>query len=332
MMTSREIVRRCIEFRDPPRCGWHFAVDPLQGRVWDESDFHSISPAFDPRFQPAPGATEWVTEWGETRSTLHSQLGEAVQFPLGDGWHLLKEYRFPDFAAPERNAHLAEEVAGAHARGRYVYGWVPGLMLQPIDLRGIENWFMDHLLHPAELGELLDRIVDLRDRMIEHYARAGADGVIAYDDMGTNAQSFVSPACFREIYFERYKHTIDRLHERGMHFLHHCCGQVREYMDMFVEAGCDVIQLDQPRLMGIEWLGEHYAGKICFWNCVDIQQTLGTGDLAAIEAEAKLQVERLSAGGGFMVKAYQQPESIKTTAAECESQYRAFQKYGVYVR
>ena len=26
-MTSREIVKRCIEFRDPPRIGMHFAVD-----------------------------------------------------------------------------------------------------------------------------------------------------------------------------------------------------------------------------------------------------------------------------------------------------------------
>jgi hypothetical protein len=48
-------------------------------------------------------------------------------------------------------------------------------------------------------------------------------------------------------------------------------------MDMFVEAGCDVLQLDQPTLMGIEWLGKNYGGKICFWNPVDIQTTIGSG-------------------------------------------------------
>ena len=331
-MTSREIVKRCIEFRDPPRCGWHFAVEPLHGKVWPDTDFYGISPASDPRFEPPPGATEWVTEWGDTRSTLNTALGESIRFPLADGWHLLEQYRLPDLAAPERNAHLAEEVAKGHAMGRYVYGWIPGLMLQPIDLRGIENWFMDHLLYPAELGGLLDRIVELRDRMIDLYAAAGADGVITYDDMGTNSQAFVSPECFREMYFSRYKHSIDHIHEHNMHFLHHCCGQVRAYMEMFVEAGCDVIQLDQPRLMGIKWLGEHYAGKICFWNSVDIQQTLGTGDLQAIEAEAKLQLESLSRHGGFMVKSYQQPESIKTSVAEMETQYQAFRKYGVYAK
>lgn len=38
-MTSREIVSRCIEFREPPRIGLHFQTDPIQGRVWDETDF-----------------------------------------------------------------------------------------------------------------------------------------------------------------------------------------------------------------------------------------------------------------------------------------------------
>ena len=61
-MTSREIVKRCIEFRDPPRIGLHFQVDPIQGKTWDESDFTSVGYATDPRFIPAPGKKEWVTE------------------------------------------------------------------------------------------------------------------------------------------------------------------------------------------------------------------------------------------------------------------------------
>ena len=84
---------------------------------------------------------------------------------------------------------------------------------------------------------------------------------------------------FRAIYFPRYRKTCDVLHERNMHFIHHCCGQAREYMGMFCEAGCDVIQLDQPNLMGIEWLAEHFGGKICFWNPVDIQTTIAQGDV-----------------------------------------------------
>jgi hypothetical protein len=330
-MTSREIVNRCIAFGDPPRIAMHFRTDPLDGRVWDETDFAAVSYAADPRFKRQPGQQEWITEWGVGRRSLDAGMGEAVRFPLGESWEALDTYRFPDLDAPWRFEGLGEKVARLHAEGKYVYAPVPSLMLLPIALRGMENWFVDHAEEQEHLAALLDRITDLRERLIVRYAEAGVDGVITYDDMGTNDRTLVSPAAFRELYFPRYKRTCDLLHERGMHFIHHCCGQVRRYMDMFVEAGCDVLQLDQPELMGIEWLGEHYGGRICFWNCVDIQKTIGSGDLDAIDDEAHRQVWALgSYGGGFMVKAYQQPAAVGMTVAQAERQYRAFKRLSAY--
>jgi uroporphyrinogen decarboxylase len=204
-------------------------------------------------------------------------------------------------------------------------------MLQTIDLRGMENWFLDHVEAPDKLAYVLDRIVEIRACQIARYAAAGVDGVITWDDMGTNEQPFVSPAMFRELYFPRYKRATDQMHEHGMHFIHHCCGQVRSYMDMFVEAGCDVLQLDQPALMGIDWLGDNYGGRMCFWNSSDIQTTLASGSLEAIEAEARQQIWKLgNYGGGFMVKAYQQPESIGTTVERAQCQYDSFKRHGNY--
>jgi hypothetical protein len=328
---SREIVKRCIEFRAPPRIGLHFRVDPLHGRIWNESDFVGVSYATDPRFNPQPGQKEWTTEWGIRRRTLNTQIGEACGFPLAEGWHLLDRYVFPDFSAPWRWTHLQEDVEHAHAAGKYAYGSIPSLMLLPIDLRGMENWFIDNVMEQENLARLLDRIAGIRAIIIEHYADAGVDGVITYDDMGTNDRVLVNPATFRTLYFPKYKHAIDLLHERGMHFIHHCCGQVREYIDMFVEAGCDVLQLDQPTLMGIEWLGKNYGGRITFWNPVDIQTTIDSGNLEAIEDEAHRQVWYLGKfDGGFMVKAYQQPESINMTIAQAQRQYEAFKRYAEY--
>lgn len=58
-MTSREIVKRCIEFRDPPRIGMHFSVDQIQGKTWSFSDFAGVEFRQDPDFIPdAQGATE----------------------------------------------------------------------------------------------------------------------------------------------------------------------------------------------------------------------------------------------------------------------------------
>jgi len=326
-VTSREIVKRCIEFRDPPRIGLHFETDPIQGCVWGETDFAYVGYAVDPRYTPQPGQTEWLTEWGDRRRTINTAVGEAVEFPLGEGWHKLDQYVFPCFAEDWRYAGLEDGVDRGHAAGKYVYGNIPALMLLPADLRGMENWLTDNAIEQGNLAVLLDRLTDIRATIIKRYAAAGVDGVITWDDMGTNSGPFVSPGTFRELYFPRYKQTIDLLHERGMHFIHHCCGQVREYVEMIIEAGCDVLQLDQPELMGIDWLSEHCGGRICFWNCVDIQKTIGSGDLDAIEEEARRQVCLLGgSGGGFMVKAYQQPESIGMSVAQAQRQYDAFRR------
>ena len=330
-MTSREIVKRCIEFRDPPRIGMHFRTDPLDGRVWDTTDFASAGFAVDPRYKRKKDQMEWTNEWGVLKRSINTRLGEAVGFPLGEGWHCLKHYRFPDLFARWRWENLEEDVRRGHEAGKYVMGSVPALMQVPANLRGMENWFMDHVLEKDNLSILLDRITDIRLGMIERYAEAGMDGVITYDDMGSNDRALVSPAVFRELYFDRYKSAVDLLHKNGMHFIHHCCGQVREFMDMFLEAGCDVIQLDQPTLMGIEWLGRNYGGKICFWNPVDIQATMNSRDMDAIEDEARRQVWHLgNYGGGFMVKAYQQPESIGLTPECLEKQYETFIRHSEY--
>ena len=154
-MTGREIVKRCIEFRDPPRIGMHFEVDPLHGRVWHETDFGNAGYGPAPNFPTAdsdsrpPGADEW----GIVKVTLNPNvLGEAKVHPLGEGWHLLDTYRFPDFANPIRYAGLSEKVAALHAQGKYVYGHIPELMLLPADMRGMENWLTDHLLEQESLG------------------------------------------------------------------------------------------------------------------------------------------------------------------------------------
>ncbi|MFW5872662.1 MAG: uroporphyrinogen decarboxylase family protein [bacterium] len=199
------------------------------------------------------------------------------------------------------------------------------------DLRKIDNWFLDHLMYPDKLEALLDVITKARLQMIEKYHEAGIDGVVTWDDMGTNLDTLVGPGEFRQLYLPRYKKTIDELHNRGMHFIHHCCGKVNKFMDMFVEAGTDVLQLDQPTLMGIDFLSENYGGKICFWSCVDIQTTMQEGTNEDIRKQAHELVYKLGKfNGGFMVKTYESPEAVNITEEKFVTQYNAFLEVADY--
>jgi uroporphyrinogen decarboxylase len=328
MMTPREIVQRCIRFRDAPRIGLHFATEAAEGRVWPYTDFGHCGYTVDPRRPTTPHGGD---EWGVSKTTLDpSSMGESHNPPLAGGWDAVDSGRWqlPDFTGPERYAHLPAGVAQIHAEGRYAYGHGLGLMLLPVDLRGMDAWFLDHGENEDRLAWLLDAITERNLLIIEAYHRAGMDGFIIWDDMGMNDRPLVSPKQFRRLYLPRYRRIADALHERGMHFIHHCCGQVWPLMDMFIEGGLDVLQLDQPELMGIDRLAASYAGKLCFWNCVDIMQTMPTGDVARIADEARRQVDSFHVGGGFMVKAYQQPQAIRLGHAALQAQYDAFMRYG----
>jgi hypothetical protein len=158
-MTRREIVKRCIEFRDPPRIAWDFRVAPIDGYGCDETDFACVGYGTDPNFHPAkPGFNEWGYRM-ETVDPTGECMGEARDNPLAAGWNALETYRWPDVDSDASFAGIGEAIAAGHSRGKYVYGTIPSLMLLPIALRGMENWFLDHGLHEDMLAVLLEHIL-----------------------------------------------------------------------------------------------------------------------------------------------------------------------------
>lgn len=330
-MTGREIVQRCIAFRDPPRIGMDALTVPIEGRTWPLTDFAGVWLGQDPAFQPSrPGENEFSVVY-ETFDASGENFGQPKSHPLAGDWALLDSYRWPDFKHPARYALLKNTIAAHHAAGKYVIGSMPALMMLALDLRGMENWLADNLLEQERLHQVLRQIMRLRRLAIDAYHAAGADAMITWDDMGLADREFVSPDVFRTLYWPYYRETADYLHERGMHFIHHCCGKVRRYLDLFVEAGLDVLQLDQPAPMGIDWLAERYGGKLAFWCPTDIQRTAPAGDLEAIRDEAHHLCWAFGRqGGGFMFKAYAQPNAVGLTAAAAQAQYEAFLTFGRY--
>jgi hypothetical protein len=108
-----------------------------------------------------------------------------------------------------------------------------------------------------------------------------------------------------------FERLARRVHDRKMHLFMHSCGWIYPILDDLIEVGIDVLQLDQPELMGLEKLAAEFAGRVAFFCPVDIQKVMQTGDRAAIEGAAR----RLKQGfgsprGGFIAKDYPQWEAI----------------------
>jgi hypothetical protein len=77
--------------------------------------------------------------------------------------------------------------------------------------------------------------------------------------------------------------------------------------------------------MGLELLGERFAGRIAFWCPVDIQNTMARGDTEAIRAYARRMVRTLGRrDGGFICGYYSDPVGAGHTPQAVEAMCSEF--------
>ena len=158
----------------------------------------------------------------------------------------------------------------------------------------------------------------------------GVHGFMTWEDWGLQTSLQIRPQQWREMFKPRYARIVKAAHEEGMHYLWHCCGYIVDIIPDMIEIGVDVLQLDQPRLMGVDRLANEFGGKICFWNTVDIQWS--PPDAVSLEearAEAKHMVESFGRfGGGFIARQYPQPTDIEMSHEKHRAIYEAFMESG----
>jgi hypothetical protein len=82
----------------------------------------------------------------------------------------------------------------------------------------------------------------------------------------------------------------------------HCDGKITAIIDDLIALGIDVLNLQQPRVLGIEAVGEQFRGQVCFESACDIQHTLPVAEPDDIRAEARLLLQHWAvSNGGFIL-------------------------------
>ncbi|MCG3212674.1 MAG: hypothetical protein FOGNACKC_06366 [Anaerolineae bacterium] len=338
-MNGYEIMRRNIEFDHPDRIGLRFNSFGVSDvyRIFVQPAAEFRGPDAPPvsvrkKAKVPPGTND---EWGCTWDVLPGQganIGQVVNHPLTD-WALLDEFAFPDPTAPGRFDGLAEALAEAETKGLYVQLNSPFCLFERMHfLRRLDLMLMDTVLEPDKVGELADRVIDYQIGIVAEAQRLSGGRIHCFDttdDWGTQTGMMISPASWREIFKPRYKRLMDALKAAGMTIRFHTDGKVNDIYPDLIEIGVDIINIHQPRLLGIEEVGAKFAGQVCFEVSVDIQDTLPGGDRQAIEAEAKAIVERLGTPkGGLIAVEYRYLDAIGATEESLRWALEAFQKYG----
>ena len=86
----------------------------------------------------------------------------------------------------------------------------------------------------------LDRLADLHIRIIDRLVQCfPVDGISIHDDWGTQRAPFFSLETAQNILVPAHKKVADHIHELGLFYDFHCCGQVEELVPAMLEIGVD---------------------------------------------------------------------------------------------
>lgn len=309
-MTSKEIINRIINHDHPPRIGFDFKGD-------NPSDFLRAPTAVLLRpegnrleqWGRDPALAAQVPDFfGELKMTPMGNIfgrfnqktqGECIKGALQDGWELLENLALPTI---DEEKDKEFEKAGYGQSDKFVLGGMPFAIWASLrDMRHIDQALMDTILEPDYVGAFLDRITDLAIKIVERAHKNGVEGIIIYDDLGTQNALFFSPDTFRGLFKPYYKKLADELHKRGMKFFMHSCGRVHDIVADLIDAGVDVFQFDQPELSGSEVWAEEFGQKAAFYCPVDIQKIMATGNESFIREGALNMVNRFKKCGGSLI-------------------------------
>lgn len=294
MQTRREIVKAAIEFRTPDRL-------PIMNSPLGESDVYCVNwkQKYTGDNSKKLDCDEWGCGWVRTEM---KNMGQVKHHPLLD-WEAWDEICWPDPDDPELYSGMEQHFK--NAGDRYIYTEIFYLLFERMHaLRGFENILTDLYLEPEKTAALADKIVDFNLGVIENIGKrfpGRIDGLSCTDDWGTEKALFINPDLWRQFFKPRYKRIFDACHKNGWHVWLHSCGRINDIIGDLIEAGCDVLNLQQPLVLGIEEIGKAFAGKVCFRTTCDIQRTLPSKGRAEIEYEAKLLLDYWATDEGGII-------------------------------
>jgi hypothetical protein len=189
---------------------------------------------------------------------------------------------------------------------------VPALSLKhPKGIRDIEEWYISTVIRQDYIHHIFDKQTDIAIENLKKLNEAAGQFVdvifICGTDFGTQTGTFCSPETFKELYMPYYMKLNDWIHKNTCwKTFKHSCGSVVSLMDLFIEAGFDIINPVQCSATGMDAknLKDKFGDRIVFWGGgVDTQNLLPFGTPNEIRKQVLERCEIFSENGGYVFNA-----------------------------
>jgi uroporphyrinogen decarboxylase len=234
--------------------------------------------------------TEWdvsgnydIGDWGMSGFPVHDLDFSGYTFPSGKG-----EGRFT----------RAKELMKAYP-GRFNVMRITGPLTQAWYITGLEDFLMGTLADAAKIEYLLENITRYIIELIDGLPDE-VDAVRLIDDYGIQKGLLISKKHWLRFIEPNYRKIVEAYRRKGVHAMHHSCGDVSELMPDFIGLGVEMLDAMQPEAMDIAEIKREYGNDIALFGGMGSQSTIPLGTPDDVRKEAVRLLEALGKGGRYL--------------------------------
>ena len=217
-----------------------------------------------------------------------------------------REFRVEDFDLDEEPGipepsqfEVVDAAIEAFRNEKFILG-PDGGEVSLIQLGGMQRGLAEYALNPEVVKQATQHALVRANKLDKYYIREGQDGIMWGIDFAATKGPFISPRMFRDICLPAIKSRVEHVKGFGMTIVKHACGNNRELMDMFVEAGYDSYQSIQATAgMDLEWVKRNYGDKLVLWGGVNVEN-LVSGEPEDVKRDVRKAMDILKSGGNYI--------------------------------
>jgi uroporphyrinogen decarboxylase len=173
-----------------------------------------------------------------------------------------------------------------------------------------------NLFRKPELAEALcRRLTDSSMEILKAYSKMGVD-IIWYEECLASANE-ISLSQFDRFCLPYNVELLPEINRLGMKSVYYPCGDVRDRLELMIEAGPDCISLEESKKgfeIDLAWVNEVVEGRVCIFGNLDSIGVLQNGTREGLRAEVRRQVE-IGREYGRFVMSLGSPVTPRTSAS-----------------
>ncbi|MCH5376006.1 MAG: hypothetical protein JJ992_18715 [Planctomycetes bacterium] len=316
----REYLRLRDHLGDVPMENEHRVLDRMAQTVWpDEAllqrldiDFRWVVPNWV-QVTERSDVEGYIDMWGVPYRALEDWDHCVVDgAPMREATlEQLDDFAWPDADDPAQFAGLREQSKHWYENTDYVVGAdaiKAGMLMNALQLRGYDQFFMDLVLNVDLAEKLMDRILQTMKAMWTRYLEAVGPYVqLVYvtDDFGTQKSLMISPQMFRDLIKPRWQELIAHIKSLGdVKVMFHSDGAILPLLGDFIDMGVDILNPVQTSVNGMQdtfELKQKFGDRLCFHGAIDVQQMLPNASIRELEAEVARRIYDLGRNGGYIL-------------------------------